>query len=328
MLPIFMDVSESPSSALCAIIGSYPALEDVLLGCFSLPCNTEIISAVAVPLGNFSFSFIINCFLTTFQSFSNLLLPPKKVFDLQGTAKKTPKKATPMLQTISWPAVRFNGPPSSTFRSFSRAGMTPTKPALSGMEPTATATVWTRTISLMRSACAYHEIRTNETSTIFDRCEWKLEFCCDRFEYGKTNERRRHRHHANLCNSKQSDLLRNPLEIVTVIPYPTGYPPMKRKQSVFLSAPKSRQSVYGNSLCNPKYMLEKHTSVPTSNPTIVARNVNCGTFPRCSMTSRTSSLRVSRGGLSGAVSSSLRRLAIFFSLFLCERKLGVGVEGC
>lgn len=66
-------------------------------------------------------------------------------FDLQGTAKNTPKNATPMLHIINCDTDKFNGPPSSGLKSFSNAGITPTKPALRGMEPTATAMVCTKT---------------------------------------------------------------------------------------------------------------------------------------------------------------------------------------
>ena len=60
-------------------------------------------------------------------------------------------------------------------------------------------------------------------------------------------------------------------------------------------------------LCNPKYMLEKQTRVPTNNPTTVARSVNWGTFALCASNSWVSTLRLSPlDGCKGVLSSSRR----------------------
>lgn len=108
--------------------------------------SKEIISAVAVPEGNRSFSRMIVCFR-------------------KGTAKNTPKKATPSDQSINCQPDNTIGPSVwSSFVNKPSAGMMPTKPienkssssslyvslylpAANGMVAVATAVVWRTTFS-------------------------------------------------------------------------------------------------------------------------------------------------------------------------------------
>jgi hypothetical protein len=101
-------------------------------------CKTPIMVAVACPLGKRS----LNEQSGIAPYFSRMITCLRS-----GTAKNTPKNATPILQMTKRPYPKSSGPPSSGSNSFSKAGIIPTNPAPTGSVPTATATVWTRTFS-------------------------------------------------------------------------------------------------------------------------------------------------------------------------------------
>ena len=115
-------------SSISALVSSSSPVSCLITLLFSSPCSTPIMSAVAVPLGNFSFSLIMTSLL-------------------KGTAKSTPKNATPIAQTNSFHVLNLNGPPSSGFSRYSSAGMPAPKPLPNCRPPTLQAPVCTSTFS-------------------------------------------------------------------------------------------------------------------------------------------------------------------------------------
>src|SRR5271170_4460362 len=107
-----------------------------------LSCRTEITVAVACPLGKRSLIDQYNRTKGKKAYFSRT-----RTCRRNGTAKNTPKNATPKLHITSIPQFKSNGPPSAGSNNFSNAGIMPTSPAARGIVPTATATVCTRTFS-------------------------------------------------------------------------------------------------------------------------------------------------------------------------------------